>query len=314
MSIARRIGEIAGATLDADSEWIGTQQFTSTFGGDQSTAAGTYPTSGGGNPGIEFANGTTNWRIDNSSGTLRFLEAGIATVASLDLDGLFITSGVITSSLGVGSEFSARNPSPVAVTIDGSTLDGTHLGDKVGHALTAVFEGGFSAEGGRGLVNPGWLWGANDFVVSGTTSGDLAGIQDLQGRLTEVHCQSPSATLNTLTGQQVEAKVSSTATSATVVDMYSLRVVGPRVDNGVVTNAYGLLVTQPTTTGSGSITTTNKALFVGGDTQLDGALTLSSITTTTSASAGGASALPATPAGYVTINVGGTNRKIAYYA
>ena len=36
-------------------------------------------------------------------------------------------------------------------------------------------------------------------------------------------------------------------------------------------------------------------------------------TTTTAPSAGGGGALPATPAGYLTVNVGGTDRKVAYY-
>lgn len=35
--------------------------------------------------------------------------------------------------------------------------------------------------------------------------------------------------------------------------------------------------------------------------------------TTTTPSAGGAGALPATPAGYVIININGTTRKIPYY-
>lgn len=37
-------------------------------------------------------------------------------------------------------------------------------------------------------------------------------------------------------------------------------------------------------------------------------------TTSTSASAGGATALPATPVGYIQVNIAGTNRKIPYYA
>lgn len=36
-------------------------------------------------------------------------------------------------------------------------------------------------------------------------------------------------------------------------------------------------------------------------------------TTTTSATAGGATALPATPTGYLTVNINGTDRKVAYY-
>lgn len=41
---------------------------------------------------------------------------------------------------------------------------------------------------------------------------------------------------------------------------------------------------------------------------------LSSAVSTTSATAGGATALPATPQGYITVNINGTDRKIPYYA
>lgn len=42
-------------------------------------------------------------------------------------------------------------------------------------------------------------------------------------------------------------------------------------------------------------------------------LTLSALTTTTSASVGAATALPALPAGYITVTIGGTAQKIAYF-
>jgi hypothetical protein len=42
-------------------------------------------------------------------------------------------------------------------------------------------------------------------------------------------------------------------------------------------------------------------------------INLSSHTTSASATAGGASALPATPSGYVTVQVNGSNKKIPYY-
>lgn len=41
---------------------------------------------------------------------------------------------------------------------------------------------------------------------------------------------------------------------------------------------------------------------------------LSAATSTTSATAGAATALPATPQGYLTVNINGTDRKIPYYA
>jgi hypothetical protein len=74
----------------------------------------------------------------------------------------------------------------------------------------------------------------------------------------------------------------------------------PSADTGfvglyVVTVAYG-----QTTVTSGNIATAAGAPLIG-------------LTTTTAPAAGGAGALPATPAGYVTEMVGGQLRKIAYY-
>jgi hypothetical protein len=66
----------------------------------------------------------------------------------------------------------------------------------------------------------------------------------------------------------------------------------------------------------------NDQKFLIGSTAVDGSTNLlqvnSSIsivptTTTTAPTAGGAGALPATPTGYATIRIGGTDRKIAYY-
>ncbi|MDN7825096.1 hypothetical protein QZN01_20805 [Burkholderia cenocepacia] len=50
-----------------------------------------------------------------------------------------------------------------------------------------------------------------------------------------------------------------------------------------------------------------------GNLTVNGGLTMSPATTTTAPAAGGAGALPATPAGYATVTIGGTARKIAYY-
>lgn len=50
-----------------------------------------------------------------------------------------------------------------------------------------------------------------------------------------------------------------------------------------------------------------------GNLTVNGGLTMSPATTTTAPAAGGAGALPATPAGYATVTIGGTARKIPYY-
>jgi hypothetical protein len=44
-----------------------------------------------------------------------------------------------------------------------------------------------------------------------------------------------------------------------------------------------------------------------------GAVMTGATTTTSAPSAGGAGALPATPAGYVTVTINGVNRKLPYY-
>lgn len=69
----------------------------------------------------------------------------------------------------------------------------------------------------------------------------------------------------------------------------------------------------PSSPANGDIWTTTSQMFA----QLNGAtreFLLLSATGTTVGAAGGASALPATPTGYVTVNIGGTDRKIPYYA
>lgn len=59
--------------------------------------------------------------------------------------------------------------------------------------------------------------------------------------------------------------------------------------------------------------TPTAALHVNGSTRLQGSVRMDAATSTTVGAAGGASALPATPTGYITININGTDRKIPYY-
>jgi hypothetical protein len=96
----------------------------------------------------------------------------------------------------------------------------------------------------------------------------------------------------------------------------------------------GTTTLQPTAAASGTLTLpaatdtlvgkattdtlTNKTLtapVVGGTapTVSAGQVGLGGVTTTTVGAAGGASALPATPVGYLTVNIGGTNYKIPYF-
>ena len=59
---------------------------------------------------------------------------------------------------------------------------------------------------------------------------------------------------------------------------------------------------------------TTRLLADNAGVRFTGTVRMDVATGTTAPSAGGAGALPATPAGYMTINVGGTDRKIPYYA
>lgn len=59
---------------------------------------------------------------------------------------------------------------------------------------------------------------------------------------------------------------------------------------------------------------TTRLLADNSGVRITGTVRMDVATQTTSPSAGGAGALPATPAGYMTINVGGTDRKVPYYA
>lgn len=52
----------------------------------------------------------------------------------------------------------------------------------------------------------------------------------------------------------------------------------------------------------------------GGNLELAGTVNIPSSFSSSSATAGAATALPATPSGYITVKIGGTNRKIPYYA
>lgn len=103
-----------------------------------------------------------------------------------------------------------RIPMNNAVTIDGSTLTSAGAAaDKVGSQNSVTFQGGFAAEASRGASNPGFLWGSNDFIRTGTTAGDISGVTDIQARLTEVHMSAPGANINNVSALVGEANVDS---------------------------------------------------------------------------------------------------------
>jgi hypothetical protein len=265
-------------------------------------------------PGIDLADGRSNWRIDNHQGVLRFLKSGVSEVFVIDMQGNLASSGSgHFDTLGVGGTASPRRPLTADLFLDGSTFDAdTPKADKVGSALTVTFKGGFGSEVALGQGNPGFLFGANDFIVSGSDEGDVAGIQDLIGRLSEVHQYTPQATLNTLTGLQAEAATEASASGSVTQQVKSLQVIGPRIRGGRVVDAYSAYLTAPSISGDGQIGGRNETLHVEGTTNLDGQLAIGA-PTGPSATPGRGAPLPPTPEGYVTIIIDGAPRKVPYY-
>lgn len=93
--------------------------------------------------------------------------------------------------------------------------------------------------------------------------------------------------------------------AANTADLFRVGVNGSVDAAGIVT-AAGFTTT-------GTTDTFNMALRFAAPTVAAGVVGLGNAVGTTVGAAGGASALPATPAGYWTINVAGTNRKVPYY-
>ncbi len=111
-------------------------------------------------------------------------------------------------------------------------------------------------------------------------------------------------TLNSATTAQADLQITNTLANGAQIKLTGNGATTPaktiRVNSGVLqvmSNGYSAIMSLDD---SGNLTVT-------------GGLTMSPATTTTAPSAGGAGALPATPAGYATVTIGGTARKIAYY-
>lgn len=310
--------------------------------------------------------------------------------------------GAKAATLGIGNGASGllRQPNNSNVLIDGSTLSATGASgiDKVGSVNAVTFRGGFSNEASYGSSNPSFLWGANDFVTTGTASGDVAGITEFWGRLTETHLNVPGASISDQYGLVGQTNVDSAATGATISGwLASIRATPPSVTAtgttianaasiyspgpaaGIATNTYNIYAGGTVQNYFGGQTVHNSGMIVSGtagsavfrsftpnvqgtaagvylgsgggpavelsdgtnNVRLDnssgtfrvlkagvsvlftvdssgnaaitGGLSFSPATTATAPTAGGAGALPATPAGYMTVTVGGTARKVAYY-
>ncbi|MBT1542489.1 hypothetical protein KK103_12005 [Curtobacterium flaccumfaciens pv. flaccumfaciens] len=204
--------------------------------------------------------------------------------------GFVVKDSAIATNLAVGKTFglpggganNLRLPVNGSAVIDGSKL-GPGTNDKVAYALSATFKGGFTGEAGFGQVNPGFLFGVNHFVVTGTTAGDLAGITDLYGTLNEVHQSTPGASINLVVGNQSEAGTDPSATGTTIGSIYSHRMKGVQLNTGTVTNtATTLRVEAPVLKGDATVTGTTYSLDVVGNIGLGGPIIKENASTQTS--------------------------------
>jgi hypothetical protein len=205
---------------------------------------------------------TTHLREDDSSRT-----QSPATGAGPAETGLAPTANpTFTGTVGLpgGRSGNPRLPVNGAVEIDGAiTPSGT--GDKVGYSFAATIKGGFLDDAGG---NPQFVWGGNDYTDTGTARGDLDGLDTLYGRETELHLQTPGATIGRMTGLQVDCGVSSQADMArvgTAIGLY-LSAVAKEAQSASVDKAYGLYIDGPT---AGTL---NEAVHVVGSTSLVGKL------------------------------------------
>ncbi len=111
-------------------------------------------------------------------------------------------------------------------------------------------------------------------------------------------------TLNSATTAQADLQITNTLANGAQIKLTGNGATTPaktiRVNSGVLqvmSSGYGLIM----------------SLDDPGNLTVTGGFSFSPATTTTAPAAGGAGALPATPAGYATVTVGGTARKIPYY-
>lgn len=92
---------------------------------------------------------------------------------------------------------------------------------------------------------------------------------------------------------------------ARIADLEAQLLSGSAMPAAVLTEGAPIGAIQPST---GAFTTVSASGSISG-----GSLSISPATSITAPAAGGAGALPATPAGYATVTINGTNRQIPYY-
>lgn len=257
----------------------------------------------GGDAGLTF-NKTTNVLQLGESGAAGKVEAPSLSGAS----GLALTieAGDTTFSGGTGGALTLRAGTPSAgpggsVTVESTAGAGSN---RAGGAITMTAGNASSAGTGSG---GGFLMSAGAGPVSGTGSG--GGFIMSAGASGSVSGSGGAFTMTA--GDSADNNgggfVMTAGTAISVGDGGGFQITaGPSAD------AAGGRVTI--TSGDGGTTGGDIELYFGSGTP-NGTLILSNArTATTVGAAGGASALPATPTGYLIVNIGGTDRKIPYYA
>lgn len=190
-----------------------------------------------------------------------------------------------TGSLSVGGRLSVIDPSTeripvnIAAEVSGPTAVANGTSDTICINLSPRLQGNFTGLGG---VDPGFVWGVNNFTTigqEGATGG--AGIHDATALLSEMAVISSSGLSASSGVRALHADISFFGASAGghIASMESLRVTPPHRKNGATggtaTNTYGIIVESPGTVGSSG----NFAIYTeGGPSRFTGRLDVENVT------------------------------------
>lgn len=222
---------------------------------------------GGGDDYVGFQ---TNIKFDGGFAALKTIATGSMTAGSKKL---MLTSGSFTAPVTVGFTAYVTGAGvggglPVKSKIV-SITDSTHA-ELAAAASTTVSNVQVIM---TLAADHNFLFAANDFYTTGTAAGALSGIDNLFGRLTELHLYTPNSALRSIKAASSELNIEASAAGSTIGQAVAHEVSAIRNDAGAaITNAYGLLIH-----GAAPAKTTNAyALYIdgGGKTKFTGPTTL----------------------------------------
>lgn len=235
---------------------------------------------------------------------------------------LAITAGA------VGSFDEAVDDRVAALFTDSASLDLTY--DDAANTLTAAVNQGFAPTWtGRHIFNPGA--GVTSIQANGLLIGDVTavvgsrGIEVLgTGGSSFISAIRFGASANPATVELYKSRNASVGANTIVQSGDAVGAITAYGANGTgYDNLASIQFVVDTTPGSSGDMPGRISFYCcpdGSVTLQEGARLSAGLwsfrnhtTTTTAPSAGGAGALPATPTGYITLNVNGTNRQFAYY-